>query len=246
MSPFDQTVTILRRHKRDPDGNVIEHYAVPCVTIASAMDTDGQRLIPNPAGKASAFFDSLEAAIGAVRQAGFEPTLDGQAIPGAISNASQAQTPPPPSEARTVADWLARGRASLLSRLDDREAAVRGQAAEALGALGATEAIPKLIVLLGQDDATLRRHAIDALASFGAHAISPLLSCYEQSSATHTPRLSVMQAFEALLERPEGAEYLGLLLPCVVEKGLQDANWLVRGQAATVLAQAARLNRATE
>lgn len=101
---------------------------------------------------------------------------------------------------------------------------VRMRAAQALGRIGAVEAVPMLIAALNDPLWTVRRQAEDALVAIGKPSVQPLLNAKTQC-------LSVLHVVEAIGR-------LGALLPAEL---LTSDDWAVRGFVAATLTDAAKL-----
>jgi HEAT repeat protein len=103
------------------------------------------------------------------------------------------------------------------------EAGVRAYAAEVLGKLGDSHAIPSLIAALKDDDENVRRSAVEALRKIpDARAVGPLVTMlYSGLGPDHI----IMEALEKI-----GAPAVDSLIPL-----LKDDAWDVRHSAAIVL-----------
>src|SRR5439155_626336 len=73
-----------------------------------------------------------------------------------------ANAPRSGKQEKTAADWI--------PVLKDTDAARRIQAAEALGKIGAKEAVPALVAILSDDRSYVRRSAVEALGQIGPRA----------------------------------------------------------------------------
>lgn len=223
-------VHIKKIQQRDPQLGVLrEVYAVPSVAIVTPQ---GKKLIPNPSGQEATLFDTLEEAQQAVRLAGFDFEYEGKK-----TYTLNAEEKLAPSAVHSLEDGIP----SLIRRLQDREATVVANAAFALGALRATQALEPLTQCLGHDDPGVRKHVAEALARMGNASLSFLRDAFQLAKTgkdKNAPyvRLTVMLAY---VELAQTQPYLvESFLPQVLE-GLEDESWLVRTQAALVVGNAA-------
>jgi len=221
-------VTIRRYTQTQPDGSPREVFAVPSMAIATPQ---GRRLIPNPAGTKASLFNTLEEAEEAVRLAGFDFTFEGrQTSTLASANARNVAN---------VADVWQTALPLLLKHLQDREPNVVAQAAFALGAMRAPQAIKALLPLLGHDDAAVRKQVAEAYARLGPEALNALAQAYNEARSQTRPnapyvRLTVMQACAEMAQGTRVAEAAAGVLTLAVA-ALDDDSWLVRAQASQVL-----------
>lgn len=213
-------------------GETTEKFALPAVALETPQ---GKKLIPNPAGKETCLFDSLEEAEQAARLGGFDYEYDGKTTHNydAYKKAPKVSTGNPFDDSVPL----------LIERLGDEKSTVVANAAYALGQIRSEDAIPALCEHLGHDDSNIRKNVAEALANLGFPAIQPLRQKWEEaqhSKSKDAPyvRLTIMTAFLELINSHR--EFTGTILPMAVE-GLEDENWLVRAQAALVLGNAAKL-----
>jgi HEAT repeat protein len=250
-------VTIQQKKQANPaGGDPVVIYLVKAMAI---QRPDGSKtLIPNPSGADVAVFDTLDAAEQAVRRAGFDSEFDGQRRIN-LHQSSERLT----GTSHTVVsrggreqDWMSAMRATLpvlLKRLNDRESSVITQSALAVGELHLLEALPQvsqsviplLLKHLGHEDPLLRKAIADTLAKLGLDVLDPLRQAYAQAristaqNASHI-RLTVLGSYAELLRHyPNG---IAKVLEVALE-ALEDDHWLVRAQAAQLVAQAALLLR---
>lgn len=213
-------------------GESSERFALPAVALETPQ---GKKLIPNPAGKETCLFDTLEEAEQAARLGGFDYEYDGKTTHNydAYKKAPKAKTGNPFEDSIPL----------LIQRLNDEKSAVIANAAFALGQIRSEDAIPALCEHLGHDDSGIRKNVAEALANLGFPAIQPLRQAWQSaqnSVSKDAPyvRLTIMTAFLELINSHR--EFTGQILPMAVE-ALEDDNWLVRSQAALVLGNAAKL-----
>jgi HEAT repeat protein len=205
-----------------------------------AIDSpQGKILIPNPSGREASLFMSLEEAEGAIRRAGFDYEFEGKTT-YTLSEASNQR----PIAARPGAQPLEAAVPLLINQLKEREPGVVANAAFALGALRAGQAMEPLIALLGHDDPTVRKNAAEALARLGTGTIPSLKHAYEKALAsTHKNaayiRLTIMSTFLEMLEQGSGVSHSGQFLPLAVH-ALNDDSWLVKSQAAMLVGRTAQ------
>ncbi len=225
------------QRRLNPDRESQDAYAVPCVAIATP---EGRRLIPNPSGTEAQVFTTLEEAGDAIRRAGFDYIFEGQTTHLlAQPQGDHAGSRLPTTTGRPLEDAVP----VLIQLLKDRESGVVAQAAGALGALRSQTARDALVGILGHDDPIVRKNASDALARLGTpalHALRETLVKARSSSHVNAPyiRLSVLSVYLEMLRQGTDRAAMGHFLPQAVES-LTDESWLVRAQAAQVLAQAA-------
>jgi HEAT repeat protein len=222
--------------KNAKNGTVKEVYAVPSVAIDSP---NGKILIPNPSGREAAIFASLEEAEEAVRRAGFDYEFEGKTTytmnDAANHRAVAARLGIQPMDAAVPL---------LIEQLKDREPSVLANAAFALGALRAGQALESLLGLLGHDDPSVRKNTAEALARLGLPGIPRLRQAYEtalSSNHKNAPyiRLTVINAFLEMLEQGTGVSYSDQYLSLAVQ-ALSDDSWLVKSQAALLLGRTAQ------
>jgi HEAT repeat protein len=254
-------VTIQQKKQASPvGGQPIVTYLVKAMAIQRPDGT--KTLIPNPSGADVAVFETLEAAEQAIRRAGFDSEFDGQRR----VNLHQSNDRLTGTSSHTTVnrggreqDWMNAMRATLpvlLKRLNDRESSVITQSALAVGELHLLEALPQvsqsviplLLKHLGHEDPLLRKAIADTLAKLGLDVLEPLRQAYLQAristaqNASHI-RLTVLSSYAELLRHyPNGmAKVLEVALVA-----LEDDHWLVRAQAAQLVAQSALLLRAAK
>jgi hypothetical protein len=217
-------------------------YAVPCVAIATPA---GPRLIPNPSGTEAQVFATLEEAGDAIRRAGFDYVFEGRTTHLLASGTPEGGTGG--RQAAVSGRPLEDAVPVLIQLLKDRESGVVVNAVAALGALRAQAAREALAAVLGHDDPVVRKNAAEALARLGAPALHTLREVLRKaqsgSSGGNTAnapyiRLSVLTAYLEMVNHGADKAMMSHFLPLAVES-LEDESWLVRAQAAQVVAQAA-------
>ncbi|MBY0451154.1 MAG: HEAT repeat domain-containing protein [Cyanobacteria bacterium] len=219
----------------------IEAFAVPAMSIQSPQ---GKKLIPNPLGHEACLFQTLEESIEATHRAGFDALYEGRKF---YRPEKAAEVRPKPSSSRSPSAPTALNEAVpiLIQRLQDREPTVIANAAVALGELRAHTAVSAMIGILGHEDPNVRKAVAEALSKLGDSALPSLKAAYQQALISQDKqasyiRLTVMSAY--LSYTYTHRELLPELLPQVVD-ALNDDSWLVRAQAALVLAQSAQYYR---
>jgi hypothetical protein len=231
-------IPIKKMKKPDPvTGELREVYAVPSVSIDSPQ---GKMLIPNPSGREACLFTSLEEAEEAIRRAGFDFEFEGKTT-YTMNDTSHKR---PSASQAGGAQPLDAAVPILMAQLKEREPSVAANAAFALGALRAGQALETLITILGHDDPVVRKNTAEALARLGAVAIPHLRQAYEKalaSSHKNAPyiRLTIMNAFLEMLEQGSGVAYSTQYLPLAVH-ALNDDSWLVKAQAALLVGRTAQ------
>jgi hypothetical protein len=210
-------------------------YAVPCMAISTP---EGRLLIPNPGGTEARVFNTLEEAGEAVHRAGFDYVFEGETSHLPLQGRGLA-TPAVLGGGRPLEDCVPR----LVQLLGDREPIVVANSAAALGALRVTSALEELSKCLGHDDPNVRKNAAEAMAKMGIPALHSLREAMGRGRVvTHSNalyiRLSVLMAYGEMIEQGLDATSMNHFLPSVVEC-LNDESWLVRAQAAQILAEAA-------
>jgi HEAT repeat protein len=99
-------------------------------------------------------------------------------------------------------------------------------------------------MLLSHEDASVRKNVAEAMAKLGATSLMALAKAYENAKSHKTDRnaahvrLTVQQSYLEMMKLKQYA-LLPDIIPYVLD-ALQDDTWLVRSQAALVLAQAAQ------
>lgn len=120
--------------------------------------------------------------------------------------------------------------AILVEQLTDKEAHVRRNAAETLGAMGSAEVLPALIMVLVKDkESKIRGQAAAALGKIGGSAAIP-------------PLITGLNIDEDSEVRRSAAEALGLIgnpeaLPALIKSLTMDKDTTVRGGAAEALGE---------
>jgi HEAT repeat protein len=232
------TIPALIRHLHDP------HEHVRAVTAAALGRLHALEALPllvtlgrDPSDMVR---QSLVEALGILGGTGMRPTrpkrriwLRGRGI-GWLFMRKKGLAPAPPS------DPVALVVATLGSALADESAAVRTQAALALGRIGpaATGAAPGLVGLLHDADETVRCQAAEALGKVGGEegvTVAALVELLQDASAR--VKAAAAQALGEL--KQEAVPAVPALIPL-----LQDREELVRTAAAEAIAQAGFLNPA--
>ena len=211
-------------------GVLREVYAVASMAIVTPQ---GKKLIPNPSGQEALLFETLEEAQQAVRLAGFDYIFEGKKT---YTIKPEGPALPVNSSGVSLTDAIP----ALMHQLNDREPSVVANAAFALGALRATNALEALSECLGHDDPNVRKQVAEAMARMGAASLSWLRDAYEAAKTSkhkNAPyiRLTVMSAYLELAQVMPGL--IDYVLGQVLD-GVQDESWLVRAQAAQVVGQA--------
>ncbi len=226
-------IHIKKIQKLDANNVPVEAFAVPCVVITTPQ---GRKLIPNPAGTEAELFDTLESAESAIKRAGFDYVFEGK-----MTSTLAGGKPVAAVVTGNERSWET-AIPSLINHLKDRETSVVANSAFALGALRAQAAIEPLCELLGHDDPNVRKSVAEAFGRLGMPAIYPLRDALvkarssPQNNASHV-RLTVLTAFLEMIEENVGAGIMTLMIPMALES-LDDENWLVRSQAAMIVARA--------
>lgn len=227
-----QDIIRIQRIASKTDPNAPVRYAIPAVGIQTPQ---GKRFIPNPTGRESWVFDSLEEARQAIHQAGFASEFEGQVHASQPTNARIAPS-------RSMDGNLEQAIPILIERLKDNEPTVVAHAALALGSLQATQAITPLCQILGHEDGTVRKHVAEGLAKFGSNVIPQLKDAWDKTltttSSPKTPyiRLTLITTCSQWAQRQR--QLPAPLLNIAID-GLNDTSWLVRSQAALAIAYAA-------
>lgn len=111
-----------------------------------------------------------------------------------------------------------------IAALKDQDWAIRCEAAGLLGTSQDPRAVVPLIVLLRDQDRSVREAAIEALRSIGAPAVEAVGICLAQ------PDLSIQESASAILAHIADQR---VLVPLI--KALHSIDWIVRMHAATAL-----------
>ena len=231
-------IPIKKLNKPDPaTGQLRDVFAVPSVAIDSPQ---GKILIPNPSGREAALFASLEEATEAIRRAGFDYEFEGKTTYTMNEGAGKRKS----ASTAASAQPLEASVPLLIEHLKEREPSVAANAAFALGALRAGQALEPLLAILGHDDPVVRKNTAEAIARLGAVAVPHLKQSYEKalsSSHKNAPyiRLTIMNSFLEMLEQGSGVAYSGHYLPLAVH-ALSDDSWLVKAQAALLVGRTAQ------
>lgn len=207
-------------------------FAIPAVSIQTPQ---GKRFIPNPTGRESWVFDSLEEARQAIHQAGFASDFEGQVQASQPANVRV-------SPSRSLDGNLEKAIPILVERLKDNEPTVVAHSALALGNLQAAQAIMPLCQILGHEDGTVRKHVAESLSKLGGGVIPQIKDAWDKTltsaSSPKTPyiRLTLITTCSQWAQRQR--QLPAPLLNIAID-GLNDTNWLVRSQAALAIAYAA-------
>ena len=209
---------------------------VYAITAMGLQGGENKRLIPHPMGLDAAIFETLEQAIQAAHQAGYDAECEGDFYPRHIKGSATLNKNQPKNI--TIDKLLSAALPELKKQLMDKSPGVVASAAMALGEIADDSAITGLINCFAQEDANIRKMAAEALAKIGEPAVKSLIKALSDSHwlVKHSACLSVI----AITGRMPSL--LPELLPAVLPL-LKDENWLVRSQAAHVFAEVAKYQK---
>jgi len=229
------------------DGKQLSLFVIPVMVLQTPQ---GTRSIPNPHGQEVEAFVSLEAAITAIEQAGFDAEFEGRHVrlQDSLNPATSKPTPKPLSPQRQaeqlVNDGLKSAIPLLIARLKDAEAFTLIPSVRALGILKPKEAIPALLNLLGHDNPDVREAVSVALSQFGSSIVGDLMSTYAKlfsegkGDTAYRKRLDILNTYHELVKRNASTVLAGVMSQ--VLQALQDDQWLIRSAAAQVCATLAQ------
>lgn len=232
------------------DGKQLSLFVIPVMVLQTPQ---GTRSIPNPHGQEVEAFVSLEAAITAIEQAGFDAEFEGRHV--RLQDASNTQNSlaakpatkplsPKRQAEQLVNDGLKSAIPLLIVRLKDTEAFTLVPSIRALGILKPKEAIPPLLNLLGHDNPDVREAVSIALSQFGSSIVGDLMSTYAKLLAegkgdtAYRKRLDILNTYHELVKRNTSTILAGVMSQLL--QALQDDQWLVRSAAAQVCATVAQ------
>ncbi len=208
-------------------------YVVPCVSIKGR---DSTRLIPHPYGTETTAFDSLEAVLDAVHRAGYAAECEGRHYPPPSRHGARQPAPVPRLKGGDVISRSIEASVPmLLEQLNDAIPSVIASAALSLGEMQVEAAIPGLIHALGNEDATVRKNAAEALAKIGKPGLDAVKAALKDKHwlVRHSALAAIIELIPMNFE----------LVPSLLNNALpllKDDSWLVRAQAATVFGEAAK------
>lgn len=231
--------TIYIQKQTQADGTPV--FTVSAVKIQTPQGK--VRGVPHPYGKETTVYPSLESALEAVHRAGYDAECEGRfyPLPPHQTAKSKAASKPVSRSTQSLQQILAQSQSGLLALLNDTNPGVVANAAFALGELRDAKAVGALIGVFRHDDATVRKQAAEAVAKLGQPALRPLEGALRDSH--WLVRHSALTAMVDLVALDFGL--VPSVLPHVLPL-LQDDNWLVRSQAALVLAESARMHHQLE
>lgn len=225
--------TLYIKKQTKPEDAESSHFVVPAVGIKTK---EGIRLIPHPYGNETTAFETLEQTLENVHRAGYAAEYDGKYYPIPQARAAIRPAANAPSRYRLLGmNALEEAIPLLREQLNDSVPSVVASAAYALGALQDEGAITGLIHSLNHDDATVRKNAAEALAKLGKPAYHAIQLALKDKHwlVRHSALSAVMELIHIQLDAT--SDLLSDTLPL-----LKDDSWLVRSQAANVLAEAAK------
>jgi HEAT repeat protein len=216
---------------------------------------NGNRSIPNPHGQEVEAFPTLEAAITAIEQAGFDAEFEGRHVrlnAEAGFTPTQSKTPikaltPKLQAEQLVQEGLKSAIPLLIARLKDIEAFTLVPSVKALGVLQAKEAIPAMLNLLGHDSPDVREAVSVALSQFGGGIVADLMRTYAKLLAegkgenAYRKRLDILNTYHELVKRNNSSVLAGVMSQLL--QALSDDQWLLRSAAAHVMATVAQKQR---
>jgi HEAT repeat protein len=234
------------------DGKNISLFVIPVMVLQTPQ---GNKSIPNPHGQEVEAFPSLEAAIIAIEQAGFDAEFEGRHVRFNAEASLNAQQPKTPTKALTpklqaeqlVQEGLKSAIPLLISRLKDVEAFTLVPSVRALGVLQAKEAIPAMLNLLGHDSPDVREAVSVALSQFGSGIVPDLMALYakllteSKGENAYRKRLDILNTYHELVKRNPTNILAGVMSQLL--QALNDDQWLLRSAAAHVMATVAQKQR---
>jgi hypothetical protein len=224
-------------------------FAVPVMVLNTPQ---GTKSIPNPSGQQVATFATLEEAVKAIEQAGFDAEFEGRLLRSGHEAYPQRQNPAkatPFQAAVLVEDTLKKAVPLLHKRLGDKEPQVLSAALQAIGQLQPPALLKELLPFLGHDVLEVRQAAVATLARYGPSVLEVVSPLYAKAATegrgndkAYRVRLDVMNLYLALLHERE-ATVLAPVLSQVLH-AMEDEQWLVRSAASQVLGAVAKAHQA--
>ena len=149
----------IKKSKIKKDGQEIEVFIVPAMNITQSNAKE--KKVPHPDGTTSIIFPTLEKAIEAINFSGFSYSLYKEMMANTATYNSH-------SDLSNIIN-------PIMGLLKDKNSDVVASAAFALGEMTCKEAVSPLIEILGLDDFSIRKNAIEALAKIGEPALKQLI-----------------------------------------------------------------------
>jgi len=231
--------TIYIKKQTKPGDPSVVRFIVPAVGIKAV---EGTRLIPHPYGTETTTFETLEETIEQVHRAGYDAEYDSQRYPLPVRH--NRQPTKKQISRKQGSHWLGLihdAIPSLQHQLKDNAPSVVASAAWALGELRDESAIAGLIHAFSNEDATVRKHAAEALAKIGRPALGAIQLALKDKH--WLVRHSALQAMIDMVHLQ--VDLVPELIPNALQL-LKDESWLVRSQAATMFGEAAKVFHALE
>ncbi len=229
-------------------------FVIPVMVLQTPQ---GTRSIPNPHGQEVEAFLTLEEAISAIEQAGFDAEFEGRHVRLNTQEGLnvQKQSPSSPVKSLTpklqaeqlVQEGLKSAIPLLINRLKDAEAFTLVPSVKALGVLQAKEAVPAILTLLGHDSPDVREAVSVALSQFGSDIVVDLMKTYakllseSKGEFAYRKRLDILNTYHELVKRNNSTVLAGVMSQLL--QALNDEQWLLRSAAAHVLATVAQKQR---
>jgi hypothetical protein len=235
------------------DGKSISLFVIPVMVLQTP---NGNKSIPNPHGQEVEAFPTLEAAIAAIEQAGFDAEFEGRHVrlntETGFNTQKQTQSPtkaltPKLQAEQLVQEGLKSAIPLLINRLKDAEAFTLVPSVKALGVLQAKEAVPAILGLLGHDSPDVREAVSVALSQFGSGVVADLMKTYakllseSKGEFAYRKRLDILNTYHELVKRNNSSVLAGVMSQIL--QALGDEQWLLRSAAAQVLVTLAQKQR---
>jgi HEAT repeats len=235
----ESTITIKSQYEPGgPQGQPRLVFQFPAMALETPT---GAQLIPNPNGRQAASFASLEAAMAAIHQAGFDALWQDRLYPLRRGQPSEKAAVELLALADPVDQAAAQLVAPLLARLGDREVPVLTASLEALGYLKAPGLLEAIETLLDHESPEVRQSLAGALSQLGTAARDWVRMRYDATLDTtgkqrpdvYRIRLTLMAVYTEMA-KAHGPVFM---VPVMgqLHQGLSDGHWLVRAQAAQAL-----------
>lgn len=231
--------TIYIKKQAKGVGQEASHFVVPAVAINTK---DGVRTIPHPYGSETRIYETLEKAIEQVHRAGYAAEFEGKHYPMPTRQLLQRPRALSGSAGQApIMKILQNAIPELQGQLNDNVPSVVASAAYALGELKDDSALPGLLHALGNDDASVRKNAGEALAKIGKPSLKTLQLALKDKN--WVVRHSALAALVELIHL--NIDLAGSILADALPL-LKDDSWLVRSQAANVFGEAAKVSMALQ
>jgi hypothetical protein len=232
------------KKKTKKNGNVV--FVIPGMSL---LTPEGEKLIPNPNGLKPMAYEALENAIAASHKAGYDAEFQDDLFP--LEHPLRKKEAPTLGNQRQlmVKDALNQAFATLLKRLEDKEALVLVSTIKALSFYNKSEAIAPLLTHLGHESSDVRTAlqqacchlpSLETLQAL-AHAYGHSLVHERNAEMGYRVRLTILKSWEAMADCLP-TEAFSVVMTHVLH-ALEEEQWLIRSTAASVLAHLAERHK---